>query len=325
MRWYSRFALGMAVYLLSVSAIMGHEPPAKAKPKIELRWIEGGHIEGLTESKGGFPGSESRGDVVYPHKKPALVLTPAEIEEVSIRSLSLSSTSKDQFGVTIQLTKKARKTLAKSVKGKKTRWITVAVDGYCWGYSRYEPSDAMKYKASMGYTPSLGYVQRIVDALSIRPTVKLRWIEHEHIEGLTIKYGATYLQKRNIEGLNVKHGRYRRKNPALVITPAEIADVVLHASTFDSDDPSSDSSTQYMVKITLTQKAREAVAKSADGTKTRLITVDVDGYCWGKRRYEPLNEKSGVISSATWARNYNPSIGPFESKEAAQRIVDALK
>ena len=68
------------------------------------------------------------------------------------------------------------------------------------------------------------------------------------------------------------------------------------------------------------------MAKSVEGTKTRWITVDVDGKCWNTRRYEPSNEKSGYgESSKVWATNYNPSIGFFRSEAEAQQIVDALK
>ena len=140
-----------------------HGSGAALKAKVELRWIEGGHIEGLTDFEMGFPGSENRGDVVYPHKKPALVLTPAEVKKVRITTLTIAS--RDQYGVKIQLTKKARETLAMTVEGTTTRWITVVVDGYCWGYRRYEPSDAKKYNPSLGYTTSKAYVQRVVDAL----------------------------------------------------------------------------------------------------------------------------------------------------------------
>ena len=51
------------------------------------------------------------GDMVYPHKKPALVLTPAVVTKVSITHFVLAS--RDQYGIKIQLTDKARATITK--------------------------------------------------------------------------------------------------------------------------------------------------------------------------------------------------------------------
>lgn len=79
----------------------------------------------------------------------------------------------------------------------------------------------------------------------------------------------------------------------------------------------------YMIHIQLTKKAREALAMTVEGTKTRWITVVVDGKCWNIRRNEPSNEQSGY-SKSIWAKYYSPSFGFFSSKAEAQRIVDAL-
>ena len=143
--------------------------------KIELRWVESEHIEGLTDRRMRYQLSENAGDFGYPHKKPALVLTPDVVTKVSIPTLRIAS--RDQYAVSIQITKKARKALAKTFKGKETRWITVMVDGKCWGGSRYEPANeksgygessgvwATNYNPWLGYTASKDYVDRVVDAL----------------------------------------------------------------------------------------------------------------------------------------------------------------
>ncbi len=173
MTLYTRVALGMAVCFVSVSAIMGQEPPAKPKAKVELRWIERKHIEGLTDIDMRFQRSENAGDFAYPHKKPALVLTPAMVAKVNFGHFVLASI--DQYGVTIQLTHKARQALARKAEGTKRRWITVVVDGRCWGTRRYEPLNEMSgassatwaknYNPHVGFTSSKAYVQRVADAL----------------------------------------------------------------------------------------------------------------------------------------------------------------
>ncbi len=173
MSWYTPVAVGMVVCFVSVSAIMGHEPPAKPKAKVELRWIEGEHIEGLTDFEMRYPASENRDDFAYPHKKPALVLTPAMVAKVSITHFVLAS--RDQYGVKIQITEKAREALAMTFEDTKTRWITVVVDGRCWGTRRYDPSNeksdggpatwAKNYNPHVGFTSSKAYVQRVADAL----------------------------------------------------------------------------------------------------------------------------------------------------------------
>lgn len=170
-----RVALGMVVSSVCGSVVMGLEPASEPKPKIELRWLERKHIEGLTDFKMAFPASEVEGDIVYPHRKPALVLTPAMVDRVEITHFVLGS--RDQYGVTIQLTQEARKALTRTFKGTKTRWITVVVDGKCWGTRRYEPSNeksgyskssgvwAKNYNPYIGFSSSKAYVQRIAAAL----------------------------------------------------------------------------------------------------------------------------------------------------------------
>ena len=52
MPWFTRVALGLAVCSACAPAVGGQEPPAKPKAKVELRWVEGNRVEGLTEAVG---------------------------------------------------------------------------------------------------------------------------------------------------------------------------------------------------------------------------------------------------------------------------------
>ena len=72
MLWHVRIVVGLLVCSACVPAIDGSEPPEKAK--VELRWVETKRIEGLTDDKG-FQSSCDTKDVLYPHKRPALLLT----------------------------------------------------------------------------------------------------------------------------------------------------------------------------------------------------------------------------------------------------------
>lgn len=182
MRWYSRIALAVVVCSASVSAVSAQEPPAKSDVNIELRWVESEHMEGLTDRGMRYQLSENAGDFGYPHRKPALVLTPDVVEKVRIAKLRIAA--RNQYAVSIQITENAREALARTFEGKETRWITVVVDGKCWGGSRYEPANkesgyskssgvwATNYNPWFGYTSSKAYVDRVVDALSKKPTPK---------------------------------------------------------------------------------------------------------------------------------------------------------
>ena len=169
-----KLLFGMVVLTASLSAT-ADEPKAKEKIAVELRWLEEKPIEGVTEKKG-ILASERENDFVYPHVKPALVLTKKEVSEVKLNKID---GTKNGLGllimVDIHLTKEAREKLAAGVKGKDTRLLTVTVDGKHWGVHRYEidkdkPFVSDKARAET-FRPSVGFfrveseAQQVVDAL----------------------------------------------------------------------------------------------------------------------------------------------------------------
>ncbi len=172
MPWYMRVALGMAVSSACVAAILGQEPPAK--PKVELRWVEAKRVEGLTEDKGVQTTCDPM-DVMYPHEKAALLLTPTEVSEAR---LSKHDWTKNGLGVlykvSLHLTKEARAKLAATVEGNESRWLTVVVDGQSWGCWRYEKDKDKKsvpdqaradtFQVDVGFFLSEGEAQRLVDS-----------------------------------------------------------------------------------------------------------------------------------------------------------------
>jgi len=148
------------------------------KPKIEFRWLEREKFEGITEEKG-YEYSEG-GAIGYLHKEPALVVTAAEVEDVQLTNndLSRNGLSAENYNITIHLTKKARKKLAKNVwgEGKEMRLLTFLIDGKEWGLMRYEIDENKRgvppQCRAKNFTPSIGFfnkrakAQRVVDALS---------------------------------------------------------------------------------------------------------------------------------------------------------------
>jgi hypothetical protein len=141
MLWYVRVALLLAVCSACGPPTEGQEP----KAKVEFRWVETKQIEGLTEGKG-FQSSCDPNDIVYPHNKPALVLTAAEVSEARLARHDMTSNNLGvHYMVTLHLTKEAREKLAATVEGKQMRLLTVVVDGKYWGVRRYEKDKDAKF------------------------------------------------------------------------------------------------------------------------------------------------------------------------------------
>lgn len=174
MSWYVRVAMVFAVCSAVVPNGLGQDPPVKPKAKVELRWVETNRVEGLTEDKG-FQSSDDPTDVVYPHKKPALVLTAAEVSEARLTRLDLTKNGLGvRYRVTFDLKKEAREKLAATVEGKEMRLLTVVVDGKYWGVRRYEKDKDKKFVPDQAraetFLPDVGYfsseteAQRLVDA-----------------------------------------------------------------------------------------------------------------------------------------------------------------
>jgi hypothetical protein len=147
----------------------------QGEAKVELRWLETKPVEGVTEVKG-FQSSCDPKDVVYPHKKPALVLTAAEVGEVRLIRHDFTKNGLGvQYTVAIELKKDAREKLAATAEGDEMRLLTVAVDGKYWGTRRYEKdkgkSNVPEQARAESFRPDVGFfsseveAQRLVDAL----------------------------------------------------------------------------------------------------------------------------------------------------------------
>ncbi|MDB5389866.1 MAG: hypothetical protein JWM11_5512 [Planctomycetaceae bacterium] len=175
MPWSIFSVVGLAMISACIPPVIGQEPQAKPKAKVELRWVETKRVEGLTEEKG-FQSSCDPDSIVYMHKKPALVLTAAEVTEVRVTNLDLSKNglSRENYTVTLYVTKEARDKLAASCGDKDERLLTVVVDGKANGVGRYVKGRAARgapaqvsaetFLPSVGFFPSKAEAERIVDA-----------------------------------------------------------------------------------------------------------------------------------------------------------------
>lgn len=165
-------ALGLAACVACAPGAAA-DPPAKVA--VEIRWLEPKPVKGVTEEKG-IPASYEPNDFLYPHKKPALVVTAAEVSEAKLTRHTFGGGEKvTHFMVEIHLTKKAREALAATVEGKETRLLTVTVDGRHWGIHRYEKDADKKFQPDKvraeTFQPDVGFfnseaeAQRLVDSL----------------------------------------------------------------------------------------------------------------------------------------------------------------
>lgn len=161
--------------LIATPNALGEQRDAAAKPKIELRWVETKQIPNVTEAEG-FQSSCDPDSIVYPHNKPALVLTSKEVKEVQLRNndLSKNGLSSQNYTISFILTDEARRALAATCEGTKMRLLTVIVDGHPWGIHRYEidpdapfvpaRAQAASFVPEIGFLSSKAEAQRIVDA-----------------------------------------------------------------------------------------------------------------------------------------------------------------
>jgi hypothetical protein len=150
--------------LTSISSA-ADRPPEGQKARVELRWVEVQSIEGLTE-KEGFQSSCDPDDIVYPHKKPALVLTGAEVSEARLTEHDIANSN--HYLVALHLTKEARDKLAASCEGNEMRLLTVVVDGKYWGVRRYEKDQAKPFVPTQAraetFLPDVGFFSSKAEA-----------------------------------------------------------------------------------------------------------------------------------------------------------------
>lgn len=165
----------------------------------------------------------------------------------------------------------------------------------------------------LGLTVCLTSITTVVgQEPTVKPKLKveLRWVESKRIEGLTEDEGfQTSCDPDSI--------MYPHKQPALVLTSAEVAEARLKKHDFAN---SGLSSANYMVTLHLTQAAREKLAATCKDNEMRLLTVVVDGKYWGVRRYEKDKDKPFVPEAAR-AESFTPDVGFFSSRFEAERLV----
>jgi len=171
---YTQVLLLLTACSIAAPASLGQDPPAKPKAKVEVRWVESKKIEGVTEDKG-FQCSCDPKDIVYPHNKPALVLTRTEVAKAALtRHDFTKSGSGVQYMVTFHLTKEAREKLAATRDSNEMGLLTITVDGKNWGIRRYEKDKDKKFvpegARAESFLPDVGFfsseaeAQRLVDA-----------------------------------------------------------------------------------------------------------------------------------------------------------------
>lgn len=172
MSWSVRIALGLAACVVGAPAALAQKPQAEKKAQVELRWVESKSIEGLTEETG-YQTSCDPHSIMYPHKKPALVLTSAEVSQVRITDHHIAG--RYHYLVKFELTKDARDKLAATCKGKEMHLLTVVVDGKCWGLHRYESDEntpfvpaqarAKTFEPDVGFFSSRAEAERVANAV----------------------------------------------------------------------------------------------------------------------------------------------------------------
>lgn len=144
--------------------------------------------------------------------------------------------------------------------------------------------------------------------------VEFRWVEGYRVEGLTEDKG--FQSSCDPESIVYPH-----KNPVLVLTSADVAEVRLTQHDFSRNGLSSEN---FLVTLHLTKKARDTLAAAYADEESRLLTIRVDGKNWGVHRYEKRKEKEFVPAKAR-AETFTPSVGFFSSKAEAERLVEAFK
>ena len=109
-------------------------------PQIAVFFVENKYIEGITD-RIGFRVGEGGGDLVYKHKKPALIASPETVQNFTLSSKDLSDVSPGtvSYNFILHFTSDARKKFAKTLDGKGThsRDVTAMIGTRRFGMQRY--------------------------------------------------------------------------------------------------------------------------------------------------------------------------------------------
>lgn len=170
----TRIGFCLAASLVILAQVHAQQTPPKAQ--VELRWVESKPTKDLTEEEG-YQTSCDPDSIMYPHKKPALVLTAAEVTEVRVKRHDFSkSGSGVQHLVAFHLTKEAREKLAAACDGDDTKYLTVMVDGKPWGLHRYEKDKAKPFVPEScraeTFLPAVGFFSSHAEAQKVANAVK---------------------------------------------------------------------------------------------------------------------------------------------------------
>ena len=146
--------------------------------------------------------------------------------------------------------------------------------------------------------------------LGSKARVELCWVETTPIEGVTREEGfQTSCDPRDMA--------YPHKEAALVLTSTNVTEAILTSHSIARTQ-------RHMVTLHLAKEARDQLAATVSGKQTKLLTVIVDGKCWGIRRYE-LDEEKQFVPEQARAKMFSPDVGFFSSEAEARRLVNTFK
>lgn len=170
------FCVSASLAALFLALPQRGEAQTPPKVQVELRWVESKPTKDLTEDKG-YQTSCDPDSIMYPHKKPALVLTAAEVTEVRVKRHDLTKSNIGvQHMVAFHLTKEAREKLAATCDGNETKYLTVMVDGKPWGLHRYEKDKEKPFVPEQcraeSFLPEVGFFSSGVEAQKVANVVK---------------------------------------------------------------------------------------------------------------------------------------------------------
>lgn len=153
----------LAVLSLTAARAAADEPAAKPKAKIELRWLEGKAIKGLTQDKGI---QTTCGDQLsYPHLKAVLTNKDIAGARMTENDFSKNGLPGTHIMIDFQLTEAARKTLIAEVGAASGKELAVFVDGRYWGTSNFQKASAATFAPHCGFINSKELAERIVEAV----------------------------------------------------------------------------------------------------------------------------------------------------------------
>jgi hypothetical protein len=155
-------ALWLASCAAAVPPAQGEEPRGRLKPKIEFRWLESTHIQGVTEDWG--VQMTCAPERSYPHK--TAVLTAKDVAEARLCQADFSSSGlpSELYMVSFRLTEQAKKKLVEECGDATERMLVVLVNNQSWGVRFFRKAEAANFEPQAGFTSSKSEAKRLIDA-----------------------------------------------------------------------------------------------------------------------------------------------------------------